>query len=344
MLHQYLNIFLFSCVTLTNHINSRNTTFKTTSSKELLKTKRVAVVCCYFDGQTFIEEQLNSIFNQSIRSVHVFLSDDKSDNPFDIKKLRLGKKNQSRISVNINSQNLGYTDNFLKTLAKINDEFEYYSFSDQDDIWSKDKLQRALNALEHIPPEIPALYCGRTEIFDAKCENNLGLSPLFLKPPSFSNAIVQNIGGGNTMVFNRSAKDLIIKSTSIAKVVSHDWWCYQIISGAGGSVVYDPEPLLKYRQHNNNTIGSNKSWAARLNRIFSLLDGEYQSWNNINVAALEANSHLLTTKNQKILINFIEARRSSLIRRFVLFKKSSIYRQTLSGNLGLWLGVFLNKI
>lgn len=317
---------------------------KTSLSNELHKTKRVAVVCCYFNGQSFIEEQLNSIFNQSIKSVHVFLSDDKSDNPLDIKKLRIGKKNLSRICVNINSQNLGYTDNFLKTLASINDEFEYYSFSDQDDIWSNDKLRRALNALEHIPPEIPALYCGRTEIYDATCENNLGFSPLFLKQPSFANAIVQNIGGGNTMVFNRSAKDLIIKSSSIAKVVSHDWWCYQIISGAGGYVVYDPEPFVKYRQHKNNIIGSNNNWGARLNRIFGLLEGKLQAWNNINLEALAANNHLLTTKNQKILNNIIEARRSSLIRRLMLYKRSGIHRQTLTGNLGLWLGIFLNKV
>ncbi|MCV2875535.1 glycosyltransferase [Rhodobacteraceae bacterium XHP0102] len=305
---------------------------------------RVAVILGYFDGQPFIGEQLQSIIKQTHSALHIYLCDDKSEPCFSLDGLQLDQDSLSKISVGVRPHNIGFTNNFLNALASISDEFEYFAFSDQDDVWHEDKLERAIAALEKAPSEQPALYCARTEIADATCEHTLGYSPLFDKPPSFANALVQNIGGGSTMVFNRAARDLILEATQHASVVSHDWWCYQVVTGAGGHVIYDSEPCLKYRQHDHNLVGANTSWRARLLRIRGLLRGRFREWNDINLAALSAHKHLLTKSNQRVLDDFVEARQSSLIKRLFLFKRSGIYRQTLFGNLGLLLGVFLNKV
>lgn len=305
---------------------------------------RVAVVLGYFDGQDYVRDQLRSILDQSHSAVHIYLCDDKSESRFSCDVLRLESDQLSQISIGARPRNIGVTNNFLNGLASISDDVEFFAFSDQDDIWHQDKIERALATLAKAPAEKPALYCARAEITDAKCEHTLGYSPRFNKLPSFANALVQNIGGGNTMVFNRAARDLIINAAEDTNVVSHDWWCYQIVSGAGGYVVYDPEPCLKYRQHANNLVGANTSLRARFIRICGLLQGRFRTWNDINLKALSEHSHLLTTNNRKILSDFKEARQSSLIKRLSLFKRSGIYRQTLFGNLGLWLGVFLNKL
>jgi glycosyltransferase involved in cell wall biosynthesis len=305
---------------------------------------RVAVILGYFDGQSFIGEQLQSIIGQTHSALHIYLCDDNSERRFSLDSLRLDQNSLSKMSVGVRLHNIGFTNNFLNALACVSDEFEYFAFSDQDDVWHEDKLEKAIAALDKGPPEQPALYCARTEIVDATCEHTLGFSPLFDKPPSFANALVQNIGGGNTMVFNRAARDLILEATQHASVVSHDWWCYQVVTGAGGHVIYDSEPSLKYRQHDHNLVGANTSWRARLLRIRGLLRGRFREWNDINLAALSAHKHLLTNSNQRVLSDFIEARQSSLIKRLFLFKRSGIYRQTLFGNLGLLLGVFLNKV
>jgi glycosyltransferase involved in cell wall biosynthesis len=314
-------------------------------SKDLKSaTPHVAVVLGYFDGQDYVCDQLRSILDQSHSAVHIYLCDDKSEPRFSFDGLRLDSDQLSQISIGRRPRNVGFTNNFLNALASISDDFEYFAFSDQDDIWHQDKLERALVALAKAPAEKPALYCARTEIADATCEHTLGYSPRFNKTPSFANALVQNIGGGNTMVFNRAARDFIINAAVDTNVVSHDWWCYQIVSGAGGYVVYDPEPCLKYRQHANNLVGANTSWRARFLRIHGLLQGRFRTWNDINLKALSEHSHLLAADNRKILSNFIEARQSSLIKRLFLFKWSGIYRQTLFGNLGLLLGIILNKV
>lgn len=306
--------------------------------------KNFAVILGYYNGNKYLAQQIRSILDQSHSDVEVFISDDCSDFEVDIKSLDLAPKDTKRIRLGVRSANVGFTDNFLGALSSIDDSFKYYAFSDQDDIWYQDKIQKALVAIEAYPDRQPVLYCSRTEITDESCQNNLGSSPLFEKAPSFANALVQNIGGGNTMVFNRAARDLIVESSKNVNVVSHDWWCYQIISGAGGIVHYDPKPCLKYRQHNGNLVGSNNDWLARLIRLKRHLNGRFRDWNDINLNALTTSRLLLTADNQQRLDDFKNARDLPLIKRLILFKRTGIYRQSFLGNLGLVVSLILNKV
>ena len=114
-------------------------------------------------------------------------------------------------------------------------------------MWYKDKLERALTWLATVPADVPALYCGRTELVSDD-GRSYGFSPLFTRPIAFRNAIIQSLGGGNTMVFNKAAKRLL-ETTGKLEVVLHDWWMYQLVSAVGGAIHYDPQPTLKYRQH-----------------------------------------------------------------------------------------------
>ena len=305
---------------------------------------QVAIILAYYDGHLFIKDQLHSIFKQSHRELHIFLYDDQSKKPFSLDNLQLDSEQLSKLSHETNVQNLGYTKNFLNALDNINEKFDYFSFSDQDDIWHEDKIKKAIAKLAKVSSNTPALYCARTEIVDATAKNVLCNSPLFSRPPSFKNALVQSIGGGNTMVFNKPAKNLIKNFSLNLDVIHHDWWIYQIISGAGGYIFWDSEPCLKYRQHDSNLTGSNNSWQARLIRIRKLLQGHFRKWCEINVKMLLKNKHLLTNSNQKVLDDFIKARQSNFFMRLFLFKRSGIYRQTLLGNLGLILGILFNKV
>ena len=304
----------------------------------------VAIILGYYDGHLFIKDQLYSIFEQSHKALHVFLCDDQSNTPFSLDNLQLDSKQLSKLSLATRPKNIGLTKNFLNPLANITEKFDYYAFSDQDDIWHKDKLEKAIAKISKVQSDVPALYCARTEIVDATAKNTRCNSPLFSKPPSFANALVQSIGGGNTMVFNRAAKNLIIKASLNFDVLYHDWWCYQIITGVGGYVFCDPEPCLKYRQHDLNLVGANNNLRARFIRIRKLLQGRFRAWTDINLKTLLENKHLLTKSNQKVLENFIKARQSNLLKRIYFFKKSGIYRQTLLGNFGLLLGILLNKV
>src|SRR3546814_16990305 len=89
--------------------------------------------------------------------------------------------------------------------------------------------------------------------------------------PAFANAMVLGIAGGKPMVVNRSPHVLFQDACDLLNVPSHDWWAYQLKSGAGGRVYYDAEPNVLYRQHEANIVGSNSGISARLTRIRLLL-------------------------------------------------------------------------
>ena len=306
------------------------------------KQDNVAVILGYYNGHNFVSDQINSILNQTHKNIEIFISDDCSSTKLSLSNLKLSNNDLQKIHLGIRSNNVGFSNNFLDALKTIDNQFKYFAFSDQDDIWHKNKIARALEILSKHPKETPALYCARTIITDKTCLNELSKSSLFKKPPSFSNALVQSIAGGNTMVFNKSARDLIVQSMTM--VTSHDWWCYQIVTGAGGVVYYDREPCLKYRQHSNNLFGSNYNWTARFNRLMYLFNGEFRHWNDINLVALTKNNHLLTPENQRRLNDFIQARHANLFKRIILFQRSGIYRQTFLSNLGLVFGIIINQV
>ena len=308
------------------------------------KQRKIAIILGFYEGYKFVSKQLQSIFDQTHQNFIVFVSDDNSKDNFSIEKLNINERNKKKIRVGFRNKNIGYAKNFLSALVSINDYFDYYAFSDQDDIWYPQKLEKAINSLEKYPDNQANLYGSRTELIGASEEIKLGKSIEFKKSPSFQNALTQNIFGGNTMVFNRTAFDLICSSKINQKIIAHDWWCYQIISGAGGNVFYDKNIYLKYRQHNNNLIGSNISLKDKWLRFCKVANGNFKIQNDQNLRAINNNQNLLTKSNGKTLTNFMKARESCFIKRIFYFFKSGVYRQTLIGNIALLIGILIKKV
>lgn len=304
---------------------------------------KVAILLCTYNGQSYLAEQLDSFQDQSHSNWEVWASDDGSeDDTLALLETYRKKWHPNRLSIHLGPAQ-GFAANFISLTCKASIDANYYAYSDQDDIWEIDKLERAVRWLETIPDNIPALYCSRT-LLVGSANNEIGLSPLFTKPPSFANALMQNIGGGNTMVFNKAARALLREVSQETPVTTHDWWAYMVVTGCGGKVFYDSSPSLRYRQHDGNLVGMNASWQARFKRIRMLWEGRFQNWNDINIAGLRKLQHKLTPENRQTLERFASARQMSLIPRLIHLKRSGIYRQTLFGNLGLIAAAVFGKI
>lgn len=304
---------------------------------------KVAVLLCTFQGERYLAEQLDSFAAQTYSNWEVWASDDGSE---DKTRATLDTYKQEwpygRLSVHCGPAK-GFAANFMSLTCKNSIEADYYAYADQDDIWEADKLERAVCWLATIPPYIPALYCSRARLVDAQ-NNEIGLSPLFSKPPSFANALMQNIAGGNTMVFNNAARELLREAGENVPAVIHDWWVYLVVTGCGGQVFYDSRPSIRYRQHGDNLIGMNVSWGARFKRTRMYWQGRFRRWNDNNISALHTLRARLTPENQEILDRFARAREMTLIPRLIHLKRSGIYRQTVVGNLGLIAAAILKRI
>ena len=128
-------------------------------------------------------------------------------------------------------------------------------------------------------------------------------------------------------------------------MVSHDWWSYQLVSGVGGFVHYDPEPFVRYRQHGNNAVGSNLGWRARMLRLRRLLRGDFRGWNDLHVDALAARSAALTADSRAVLQAFARAREAMLPwQRAAWLRRSGVFRQRPGEQLMLWLACLLRRM
>jgi glycosyltransferase involved in cell wall biosynthesis len=274
----------------------------------------VAILLCTLNGARFLPLQLASIEQQDFANWRLFASDDGSDDDTCAILLEFQKKYGTGKVFIRKGPKQGFVANFLSLACDSEVEATYFAFSDQGDVWERGKLSRALDCLQRVSSATPAVYCSRTRLID-EVGRAIGFSPLFKKTPSFRNALVQSIAGGNTMVFNAKTRDLLISGGADVMVPAHDWWVYLSTSAAGGKVLYDCFPTVRYRVHPLNLIGSNHTLHSRVERLKMVRNNRFKIWSDLNIHALERIQHLMIDENQKTLARFRRAREQYLFRR-----------------------------
>lgn len=303
----------------------------------------ISILLCTYNGERFLHEQLSSIEAQTRKDWRILVSDDGSSDST-LKILHdFGKKvGPDKIKIRLGPQK-GFVVNFLTLACSEDIASKAYAFCDQDDIWVADKLDRAMRWLEKENGGQPAYYCSRTSLVDENGQY-YGLSPLFSKPPSLGNALVQNLAGGNTIVFNEAARKLLIKAGGPLDVPSHDWWLYILTTGMGGRIKYDPRPSVAYRQHGVNLIGSNLGLIPKLKRLYFLFQGRLHNWTERHETFLAEIQKNFPPANRQICEEFFKARNSSLLPRVKGLIRCGVRRQKILDTLGLYLAAILGKI
>jgi glycosyltransferase involved in cell wall biosynthesis len=296
---------------------------------------------CTLNGAQFLPAQLASLEQQTHANWRLIVSDDGSTDAT----LKILAHFAQRVPQDVEVRQgprQGPSANFVSLTSDCDIVGDYFAFCDQDDIWLPDKLRHALNWIRNVPAATPAVYGGRTRLVSA-AGVPFGRAPLFAKDPSFANALAQSIAGANTMVFNRATKSMVEQAGPLM-VVSHDWWLYQLVTGSGGLVHYDPVPQVDYRQHPGNTIGCNRGVRAQLKRVLMVFQGGFSEWNEINLAALHEVRHILTGDARGLIDDYQAMRRGNLYQRVSAFVRSGIRRQTFLGNVALLTAIVLRKV
>lgn len=297
-----------------------------------------------YEGEKFLRPQLASFAEQDPQRIRLNVSDDSRSD-----RTRVALFEQIKDFPNLDlhyavGPGKGFVENFRALILNCTPQTRYFAFSDQDDVWLPDKTRRSLNWLREQPADVPALYCGRTQMIDQDGHDMQRLSPLFSRSPAFENALVQSIAGGNTMTMNRAAFDLMKRSLAKGTPISHDWWAYMIVAGAGGLIHYDTQALTLYRQHGDNVIGENRSYAARMARLRMVMDGTWRRWQDVHMQLLGDNWEELTPDARSVARAFMEARRMSPIGRLNWLRQSGVWRQTKAGTASLYLASLAGRL
>lgn len=302
---------------------------------------QVTVLMALFQGARFLRPQLDSIGAQDV-PWRLVVGDDGSTDAGPRMVAEFARDWPGRVELRAGPRR-GAAANFLALLAGLPEAPGFVALADQDDVWHKGKLARALAALSG-SEDAPALYCSRVEICDAALRP-LGLSRLALCPPSFRHALVQNLVQGNTAVLNPAAAALARAAAEGAGAVAmHDWWLYQLVTGAGGRVIHDPRPSLMYRQHGANVVGANNGAGARLASLSRMLKGRHRDWSRANLREMQRLRGWLTAENRRVLDDFAALNGPGAPGRLRALRRGGFYRQGRLSQAALWAAAALGRV
>ena len=264
----------------------------------------LTVVLPTLNGARFLQAQLDSITAQQRRPDLLIVSDDGSrDATCDIIR-RFAKHAPFQVRLRAGPSK-GLAANMRSLLAIC--PAGYVALADQDDVWLPHKLAQACAQLDATSGL--ALYAARRIVTDAALKPR-GLTKVPRVRPSFTHALNRNVAPGNTVVLNPAAQALVRDAARVVAPLPafHDWWIYQLITGAGGQVTFDPEPALLYRQHGQNVFGAAVGLRAKIWRLRQRFDGTYHAWLQSQCRALSAQRSALRPEASLHLDNFISNR------------------------------------
>ncbi len=220
--------------------------------------EKIDILLATYNGEKYIKEQIDSVLNQSYSNFNLIISDDaSSDSTVEI--LKEYEKKDERIKLIVQKENLGYIKNFEYLLTQVNSK--YYMFSDQDDFWVKDKVLKSYNKL--VNENLDLVFCD-LEIVDENLNKinesmmkYLKVDKRIKKYNDYRLLYLDNCVPGCTIISKSEFLDLIFPLPNTTKYLIHDYWIALVIS-INGKFGYIDEPLIKYRQHGNNQIGTDK--------------------------------------------------------------------------------------
>ena len=216
---------------------------------------KVDIVLASYNGEKFIKEQVQSILAQTHSNFNLIISDDNSSDK--TKEIVEGLREvDNRIQVVNNNGIKGVVGNFNNGLKYTTSN--YIMFSDQDDYWLNDKVEKMLALIVDNEGDEPALAFSDLEVVDQNLVTihksyyiSNSLSPINNTKSQF--LLWRSTCYGCSVIFNRrlfSSAGLVPDYASM-----HDHW-YAYNASILGKVLYHPDATIKYRQHDNNVVGS----------------------------------------------------------------------------------------
>jgi glycosyltransferase involved in cell wall biosynthesis len=154
---------------------------------------------------------------------------------------------------------LGVSGNFASALTKARGEF--IALADQDDVWEPDRLEKAL---AHFHDGVLLVHSDATLIDASGSPTGTLMSALRLTSSERRNLLSgraldallrRNVVTGATTMIRSS---LLEHALPIPEGWVHDEWL-ALVAAAQGGVVFQEDPLIRYRQHGNNEIGASKT-------------------------------------------------------------------------------------
>ncbi|SEK46109.1 Glycosyl transferase family 2 [Pseudobutyrivibrio ruminis] len=307
---------------------------------------QVAIILATYNGEKYIQEQIESIINNSYTKYTIYVCDDGSTDKTPSIVNGLKDKYKDKIVFNANDINRGGLANFLYWTSQI--EADYYMFCDQDDVWYENKIQVSLDFIKSVEKgnsDVPVTIFGDANVVDERLdllhESFFKNENLDASKCSFKDLLMENKLLGCTVMFNRRTQELLRAVDKLPENIRmHDWWI-GLIASTFGKVAYYNQPLLMYRQHGNNQVGANGYIEYIMKNIFNWKEQRAQLYAIFSQGESFLNCYrdLLTDDQIEYLEEFSSFYKRGWISRKIRFIKNGYRKTGIMRNLGMWLVV-----
>lgn len=212
-----------------------------------------------YNGEKYLKEQLDSILNQTYKNIRLIISDDcsKDSTP---KILEEYRNKDERIELYLQKENIGVVKEIEFLLKKV--KSNYYMLADQDDVWLPIKVEKSIETLKKQNAD---LVFGDLEVVDQNLKTiypSFGDFMLLNRKinkyiDSYKVNYLYNCVTGCTVLSKKEFIEKILPIPTESKYLIHDHWIGLVVA-LNGKLVYMPEKYIKYRQHGNNQVGTDK--------------------------------------------------------------------------------------
>ena len=301
---------------------------------------KIVVMMSSYNGEKHIREQIDSIFAQERCKVSLRVRDDGSK---DSTVAILEKYAERKKLTWFTGSNLNFAKSFMTILSTCTDEYDFYAFSDQDDVWRKDKLAAAIEHLRGING--PALYCCNAELVDENL-NSLGeYCNSYVLRPSLPGVILGGGIQGATIVMNKRLAEFFIARPVPKYITMHDYYVSSVCLSLGGKIIYDETPYLLYRQHGGNTIGLEKGFMKTLQNRLAVALNRNHLFDVVKTAEQILNDYGDAIEGQeKKKIQLISEYKSSMVNRIKTAALKGIGNGRMNISVTIRLGILLKKL
>jgi len=205
----------------------------------------VSIALCTYNGERFLEEQLQSLLRQSYTNIEIIVVDDCSTDGTMVILERYARR-YTNLKVYRNNRNLGFTKNFEKALLLCSGEL--IAISDQDDVWHCDKI---MSQVESIGENL-LIYHNSEFITESGNKLNRKMSDKFnfyrgSNPEPF---LLFNCVSGHSILLK---KDLLCHALPFPEGLWYDQWL-AYTAATKGSIDFMDVCLVNYRIHSESSL------------------------------------------------------------------------------------------
>ncbi len=249
---------------------------------------KIAVLMSTYNGEKYLRKQIESVLSQKLNDdckLTLFIRDDGSvDQTRDIIE-SYARQYENVICVPYsNPIHKGIKDSFMFLLKTAEEEgYDYYAFSDQDDVWMEDKLAAGIDRLKSSSNKKGALYYSARIIVNEEL-HIIGDEHIRYYGDFTEILLWGTKAAGNTMLFNHElAKYALLYPSKVDS--NHDEWVYRLAKCLGSDICFDEIAHIYYRQHADNIAGyspeSHGSWTYMIRNFFpKLIEPREHSYQN----------------------------------------------------------------